>query len=202
MSVIIYLGIGLNEYVNFLAGLWDLKDILITNVILIFFVTTYNSEKLRHDSLNIQFGVYYSLMVEAEHYIRDLLKILDYSFSNSIYIDEDNYDIFRCQIYELSNNIKLTYSNEELKKLLLYMNKKFVKKLNFMLKNTEKFIGVDPTIIYNVIFEKLDEEIYNLENMNISHMNSQFLKKYILSISGILYLLIANYRRPWRWDME
>lgn len=201
LSVIIYLGIRLNEYVNFLVGLWDLKDILITNVILILFVTTYNSEKLRHDSLKLQFGIYYSLMVEAEYYILDLLKILDYSFTNSIYIDEENYDIFHSQIKNLPNNIKLTYSNKKLQNILLYMNKKFVKKLNFLLKNAENFIGVNPEMIYDVIFENLDEEIHDLENMNINNINSQFLKKYILSISGTLYLLIANYRRPWRWDI-
>ncbi len=198
---IIFLGIHIGEYNSFFEGLWEMKELLITNVILIVFLTIYSSEMEWHNKLINQYDIYYSIMCMSEWYINDLLSLMNYKVVNSIYIDEDNYYDFYRKISELKNNVKLNCKGEKLKKYLLYLNNKYINKMGLLVNSNEKFIGVDNLRVKELLYENIDEIIYDLENIDSNSLDSNYLKKYICNISGVLHLLIAEYRRPWRWDI-
>lgn len=201
--IVIFIGIYIKEYENILCGLWDLKGILITNVLLILFMTTYSSEKQRHNILKKQYDVYLSVMCEAEFYIDDLLEIMNHRVINNIFIDEGNYDCFIEELNGLTKNIKGKFDMNTIYNKLNYLNNKYKNRFsNYLLFCDDKLVGANYIRIRELIFDSMDEELYLIQNNSSKNINTSEIIDYIRNISYTLYGLVAECRRPWRWDIK
>lgn len=207
ISIFIIYGMITNKYTSYLNGLWDFKDTIITSIIIVFFMNTITSEKARHDNLVSQYWTYYSLSADFENYLNRLLNLLNInSYSDFIFLTNVHYDTFIKYLNDASN-IKIV-SNDYNCNAIEYIS--FINNnLLSLLKDVKNQIslnaieGFTDTIsdTFDYCINCITDYTFKFQNIDENDLKLKLLN-YIHFITYVFYRIVANYRRPWRWDFE
>lgn len=204
-SLIIPLGLSIDKYKTWYDGLWDLRTFILTSILIVFVNTNISEEKARNEALQKQYFTYHSFMFDTEKYIEDLLDAVGCSCHvSSIFLTENKLELFQRELAELPCSEFALNNYNHIGINLVSLNKK---QLNYLL-NLQNYVNTTDKLEFNKdSFRKwILKAINTIENENLkirnneSHYQPDDIKKFINeSLIDYIYI-IADLRRPWRWD--
>lgn len=217
--IVIPFGIGLEKYDSWIDGFWDLRNFMLTSIIISVVVGILSAETKRHKELVKQYRVYESFKYASENFINSLCRIADVEIERDIFMSENKFDSFYKELEEeMKNTLPGIKNKTVVEEHLLYSTKELSRtiaiKLYFEhyfreLENVNKtlliheFIGTIDHAIEQVdyIYNEMQAERLLMEEQSMCYTDIQLLK-FVDCISRVIYPAIADLRRPWRWDQE
>ena len=216
-SVIIPLGIYLKKYEVWTDGIWDLRNFVLTSIIISIVVSVSSIEIKRSKELRKQYIAYESFKYESTSFVVALCKIENVIFNLDIFQNEKNFEKFY-QI--LQNGLKndfleekhslivesdLLYSTKELPRsvvTIIYFEQ-YLRKLDrikeiFLLSDFEGRIE-DAVSQIEYIYDEIQAERLLIEKQEDNYSGEQLLK-FVDCISRAIYPAIVYVRDPWWWD--
>lgn len=217
--VIIPLGIDLGKYNSWIDGFWDLRNFMLTSIVISIVVGILNIETKRHKELRKQYSVYESFKYDSTNFIVSLCKVADVFFAWDVFQTEKNFQTF---YEELQNIMKrdfsvvkhsiivdsnLLYSTKKLPRtvvIIIYFEQ-YLRKLDKISEAllSHDFEGRIEHAVEQVdyIYNELQAERLLIEKQKDNYSDMQLLK-FIDSISRAIYPAVADVRNPWRWDTK
>lgn len=208
-AVIIPVGITIEKYNYWYEGLWDMRTFLLTSVLIVFVNTNLIEEKNRRDALHNQYYTYMTFMHESERYINELLSVINLPFTSCIFRSIEDYNDFS----ELLNNSdisKTIVSNDKRYKdpyiHMISVHQRHLHELRSVLSfiNSSNNLEMHKREILEWLKDMImlsEEEILILENKTLNYTSKELAEYLLLSSTNYIYI-IAELRRPWRWDHE
>lgn len=205
--LVIPLGISIDKYNTWYDGLWDLRTFILTSVLIVFVNNNISEEKGRNEALQKQYFTYHSFMFDTEKYIEDLLDAAGCSYQvSSIFLTENKLELFKRELAVLpcSEFALNRHSFNHIEINLVSLNKK---QINY-LSNLLNYINVTDKLVFNKnsCRQWILEAINTIENENLkiknyeNHYEPDDIKNFINKCLVDYIYIIAELRRPWRWD--
>lgn len=175
---------------NIVDIILDYMPMIYTSIVVTFVGNAINSERHRNRCLNKQYFFYAQMLSYCEEYMNRLLFELglgnirlDFYDNNSIQTTENNIPIFGIVI------------EKELSDRILRINNQFVNRLDDFPKIWLGYEFIDCDLqMANRDLSLLKDEVINLNNNTVINTES------IRYIIAKIHLLLANFRKPWRYD--
>lgn len=209
-----------NEYTSFFDTIWQLKNIIIVSIVIVFTNYLTNNEKKRHESLIFQYALYTELMFIIEQYVttsficenyieNETIEINNSISQNSILLTEENYKYFINQLDNHKKTIKdllALYRKDDtlIHKQFKSETKILTNEINIIEYQfiTNRFVGIDINDIMDE-FNELKIDIDNHPfNEDIHSLNEKDILNWIKSFLRTSSVLLAQLRHPWRWDIS
>lgn len=222
--IIIPLGIQLNKYASWFEGLWDLRELFLTTLLVPLGIGIFQEESNRHKSLCKQYYAYETFKFESEQFMKRLFLMVETKYDDEIFFNEEQFDKFSNYI-QLRIDTCAKGKNRKLEKLpvihdLYFLHStpiikpktyiqiicdsylRYVDNLDQDIRNNT-FIGQMYEALERLdeIREEIQKELIQIDTDSQSYTETQLLK-FIEHIGAHILFAIANIRRPWRWDVE
>ncbi len=204
MVILIPIGINAGKYDSIFDGIWDFRNTILTTFVISFFANTITAEKQRHNTLQKQYYIYYAMEVYTEILVGDLLRTIGYTCDSSIFIDEENKYYFIEQLKEIKEESTLYIPRDmEKKEYITSLIQNYINEISNEINKIDRHdvIGIGE---YNPkdLLKSFYDDIFNMRHREELEINAKFIKSYIEKVIDRATSLIAEYRRPWRWDVE
>lgn len=169
-------------------------EIILTTIILPIMTNTFIKENERHKNLTIQYSIYSDIVYESITFIQNLLSnSIDW---NIFFSEEKNAEFIKCVNNNYYNNINIS------KDAFQFYCNYYLDNIKYQISKSNIIIGKEE---YNCSYQDLrnyiSEELFKLNTSKIN-LDDKYIIKFINSIVMKMYLFIASYRRPWRWDKK
>ena len=194
--LIFYLKNYSNYYVNcdIIDIILDFKDIILTTYFLPIITSFIIKESNRKSKLKLQYEVYYNILCESQIFIENITKS---KYDYYIFLCDENKNQFYKDYF--NSNVDEYSSFNEFK----YYCLKYEKNIKYQISKLGNPIGI---IEYekdtcNDISNCLNDLIFSVENKEKIY-NKIFVNRIIEYNFINIYILVALYRKPWRWDLE
>lgn len=216
--IIIPIGIQLEKYESWIDGFWDLRNFMLTSLMIATVIGIIDSESKRHKVLLKQYETYERLKYKSEQFVCSLCEVANFQSDMNIFLSEKNFDMFYQKLIEymeqdlpkiqqkVISDIFLNYSTKELSRELaikMYFEQysRALNNVNYALL-TNEFIGSIEHAIEQIdsIHNELQMERLLIEEQKSCYTDIQLLK-FVDGISRVIYPAIADLRHPWRWDI-
>ncbi|MFR4515929.1 MAG: hypothetical protein ACLUAP_04265 [Mediterraneibacter faecis] len=216
--IIIPIGIQLEKYESWIDGFWDLRNFMLTSLMIATVIGIIDSESKRHKVLLKQYETYERLKYKSEQFVCSLCEVANFQSDMNIFLSEKNFDMFYQKLIEymeqdlpkiqqkVISDIFLNYSTKELSRELaikMYFEQysRALNNVNYALL-TNEFIGPIEHAIEQIdsIHNELQMERLLIEEQKSCYTDIQLLK-FVDGISRVIYPAIADLRHPWRWDI-
>lgn len=216
--IIIPIGIQLEKYESWIDGFWDLRNFMLTSLMIATVIGIIDSESKRHKVLLKQYETYERLKYKSEQFVCSLCEVANFQSDMNIFLSEKNFDMFYQKLIEymeqdlpkiqqkVISDIFLNYSTKELSRELaikMYFEQysRALNNVNYALL-TNEFIGPIEHAIEQIdsIHNELQMERLPIEEQKSCYTDIQLLK-FVDGISRVIYPAIADLRHPWRWDI-
>lgn len=215
-AIIFYLlmfriGLILEKYSTWYEALWDLRTFFLTSIFIVIVNTNVNEENKRRDRLKKQFRTYKSYVFDSESYLKNLINLIGIPYSKDIFLTDKHLEEFQKELAENGQIETFTFTEIERKKYknvymyLISVNKKQILNLRNFLQFVELDISdIKKDKIYDWIvtgINQIEDEILIIENIAESYTPNE-LADFIKSSLTYNQYIIAELRRPWRWDHQ
>ena len=216
--IVIPIGIQLEKYESWIDGFWDLRNFMLTSLMIATVIGIIDSESKRHKVLLKQYETYERLKYKSEQFVCSLCEVANFQSDMNIFLSEKNFDMFYQKLIEymeqdlpkiqqkVISDIFLNYSTKELSRELaikMYFEQysRALNNVNYALL-TNEFIGPIEHAIEQIdsIHNELQMERLLIEEQKSCYTDIQLLK-FVDGISRVIYPAIADLRHPWRWDI-
>lgn len=217
-GIIIPIGIQLEKYESWIDGFWDLRNFMLTSLMIATVIGIIDSESKRHKVLLKQYETYERFKSKSEQFVCSLCEVANFQSDMNIFLSEKNFDMFYQKLIEymeqdlpkiqqkVISDIFLNYSTKELSRELaikMYFEQysRALNNVNYALL-TNEFIGPIEHAIEQIdsIHNELQMERLLIEEQKSCYTDIQLLK-FVDGISRVIYPAIADLRHPWRWDI-
>lgn len=94
-SIIIPIGLFINEYEKWYDAIWDMRTFILTSVFVVLVSSNINAERERRQSLYKQFDNYSAIITSTEFYISDLFSIMGLGYERNIFLTDNHIDDFK-----------------------------------------------------------------------------------------------------------
>lgn len=204
--IIIPIGLFLDEYDNWYDAIWDMRTFLLTSVFVVLISTNINAEKERRRTLNTQFETYTMFVFRTESYIEDLLLLTGSEFAKDIFLTERHFDDFNVDLASLKQKEYLSQTKFEKKEIieLISLHQKYLMSVN----NTLDFIYYFDNLELHkdTMRQSIEDGLSTIEKemLILKHASESYtygeLIEYVTNSLNYQSSIIAELRRPWRWD--
>ena len=128
--IIIPIGIQLEKYESWIDGFWDLRNFMLTSLMIATVIGIIDSESKRHKVLLKQYETYERFKYNSEQFVCSLCEVANFQSDMNIFLSEKNFDMFYQKLIEymeqdlpkiqqkVISNIFLNYSTKELSREL------------------------------------------------------------------------------------
>ncbi|MBQ2916703.1 MAG: hypothetical protein IJE59_00750 [Clostridia bacterium] len=206
ISVIIPIGIRTNKYIDIYSGIWDLKSLFLSPIIIVYFVNMINNEKSRRKKLRMQYNMIAIIEIKIEKYIQKIEKnIYDCNVLEKInpIISWEHYEEYIQKIYKKINSKgrKLT-DKHKAKELFVQHTKTLLLKLE-KLEDSINELEIEYSqneFLFRYLLNTIEEDIEILEDSNNVNINERITNTYVDIIRDSLYFL-KELRYIWEKDM-
>ncbi|SFD02125.1 hypothetical protein SAMN05443252_1144 [Bacillus sp. OV322] len=213
-SVIIPTGIALKKYTFWYEALWDMRTFFLTSILIVFVNTNISEERRRKEGLQKQFNYYLSYMFDAEQYLTKLVSLVGISsYDHKIFLTEELLNNFEKVISENPDVPEFTIPREEFIKYknlhvyLIALNKRHVSTLRDLLHSIDSSDSIQinnkesvrPWIKTGI--DTIEDEILLINSLGENYKPKDISNFVLNSLTYNIYI-IAELRRPWRWDYE
>lgn len=218
-AIIIPFGICLGKYQSWIDGFWDLRNFMLTSIMIAILMGILSLESKRHKDLITQYMVYKSFEDASERFIGAMCSVVGIKVHQDIFLSEKDFDDFYEKIVkESKKHLPIIKNSTIVDKHLLYSTKEFPRKVAIKiyfeqyvraLNNVNnalllfQFIGpVDHAIEQiNYIYNEIQAEQIIMEEQGDGYTDIHLLK-FVNSVSRSIYPAVADLRHPWRWDIK
>src|SRR5699024_2248308 len=194
--------------------LWDMRLFLLTSFFIVLANLNINEEKKRREGLQSLFNTYTSFMYDTEDYIKEILKLINLFYQENIYLTEESYEKFEKLLINsppIDNSVyfyNIDYNKYKTPYLyMIFLHKRHIDSLRYVLTflsyTKDNEINIEETARWvSQLIRVIEEEILLIENLNEDYAPKD-LHEFITETLLMQNLqVIANLRRPWRWDHE
>lgn len=212
ISIFIPSGLIIKEYKSWYDVLWDIRIFFLTSFVIVLLNLNINEETRRRSALQKQHLTYSSFLFDSEEYISTLSELIDLPHVDRIFHMEEDLENFKVLLVEHSSldaHVLIGKDTGKFDDPYLYMlslHKGQISKLRDIL----NFINSTNMIEMHIdqILEWTSHTINSIENevllleKNSKNYTPKHLYEFIHeTLTDHLYI-IAELRRPWRWDHE
>lgn len=216
--IIIPIGIQLEKYESWIDGFWDLRNFMLTSLMIATVIGIIDSESKRHKVLLKQYETYERFKCNSEQFVCSLCEVANFQSDMNIFLSEKNFDMFYQKLIEymeqdlpkiqqkVISDIFLNYSTKELSRELaikMYFEQysRALNNVNYALLTNEFIAPIEHAIEQiDSIHNELQMERLLIEEQKSCYTDIQLLK-FVDGISRVIYPAIADLRHPWRWDI-
>ncbi|MBS4212854.1 hypothetical protein [Neobacillus rhizophilus] len=212
--VIIPIGLMMEKYKTWYDALWDLRTFFFTSIFIVFVTTNVNEEKRRREGLRKQFEIYSGYSFYAEWYLNRLVQLVGIPSSEKIFLTDRDLKNFQKAVSEIHQASEFAFSgldNKRYKSLHVYLiaiHKKQLSHLSdvlyFINSANSDSLEMHRDQARRWILSGIDiieEEILLIENLHDNYTPQDLIRFVQNSLTHNLYI-IAELRRPWRWDHQ
>ncbi|MFC4801323.1 hypothetical protein ACFPA1_18505 [Neobacillus sp. GCM10023253] len=212
--VIIPIGLMMEKYQTWYDALWDLRTFFFTSIFIVFVTTNVNEEKRRREGLRKQFEIYSGYSFYAEWYLNRLVQLVGIPHSEKIFLTDSDRENFQKAVSEIHQAAEFAFDgldNKRYKNLYVYLISLHKKQLSH-LRDVFYFINSADSdslethrdqarrwILSGI--DMIEEEILLIENLHDNYTPQDLIHFVQNSLTYNLYI-IAELRRPWRWDHQ
>ena len=198
--IIIPIGIQLEKYESWIDGFWDLRNFMLTSLMIATVIGIIDSESKRHKVLLKQYETYERFKYNSEQFVCSLCEVANFQSDMNIFLSEKNFDMFYQKLIEymeqdlpkiqqkVISNIFLNYSTKELSRELaikMYFEQysRALNNVNYALL-TNEFIGPIEHAIEQIdsIHNELQMERLLIEEQKSCYTDIQLLKLWLSEI--------------------
>lgn len=216
--IVIPLGMHLGKYTSWVDGFWDLRNFMLTSIIISVFTGVLNMEITRHKKLVEQYWAYQDFKFSSKEFVKSLCGIANVNVEMDMFLSEEQYDLYQetlvKEIENSQNGIK--FEVVDCKKLFGCEKKLSRQKAIILIfeQYYRELVNLNKTLLLSefegsiehamqqidYIYNELKVEEFILEENKKGYTDKDLLK-FSLGIAGTIYCAIADIRRPWRWDI-
>lgn len=218
-AIVIPIGIHLEKYQSWVDGFWDLRNFMLTSIMIAIIVGISSSENKRHKELLRQYEVYENFKYASEQFVSGLCGVANIQTNQNIFLSKNNFDIFyKKLICDIERGLPAIQNSTIVDEFLLYSTKELPRvvaiKIYFeqyfrALDNvnsallTNQIVGPVEHAIeqINYIYNELQAERLLIEEQANFYTDIQLLK-FLDAVSRSIYPAVADLRHPWRWDIK
>lgn len=205
MGIIIPIGIKINKYTDIYSGIWDLKSLLLSPIIIVYFVNMINNERNRRKKLRMQYNMIAIIEIKIEKYIKKIEKHI-YQFNvfekvNPI-MSWKHYEEYTRRLHKKIDTRRKKIDKHKAKELFIGYTKILLLKLE-KLEDSINELEIeysDNGFLFRYLLNITEEEIEFLEESNNVNINNKITDTYISIIRYSLYFL-KELRYTWERDM-
>ena len=201
ITIVYLVGKKMNLYDTFFDTIWETKNMIVTSIIIVYVSNVIKQEKDRNQALKKQFAFYGSIYYIADNIIGAVSGLIDCPHNYYYLMYQDIYDGFRD--YVMNYNFNTVFSRSKLNNF----RKQYREALYDLNTITYRLNSID-LIASDMDYSQLKTYIKRITNQ-LHKIDSDSkagtvitMKNDILALCDELYYLVAEIRRPWRWDLK
>jgi hypothetical protein len=201
ITLIYFIGKKLGFYNSLFDTIWETKNTIVSSIIIVYISNVIKNEKDRNDVLKKQFAFYGSIYFITDNIMAAVSGLIDCPHNYYYLMYQDIYDEFRN--YVMNYNFNTTFSKTKLNNF----RRQYKEALSDLNTITYKLNSID-LIASDMDYSQLKKYIKKIANIlhkiesNVVTGKVDTLKDDILTLCDELYYLVAELRKPWRWDLK
>ena len=203
LIVIYFLGKMIKNY-SFIKCVWESKELIFTTLVLAVSIPYYNYMKERQKNLKNQFYEYSSAYSDCTYIMCTFNKMVGVDSYRNMLWDNDKNSEYYDDVLKSDKKGEIIYS----KTTILELNdeiKGLEESFDKVKKSIEKgnYIGVEnQTYSYNDYVNIVIEKCKTLTKSLNRKTSKKELIKEMIEINADFHFLLADIRKPWRWDRK
>lgn len=198
---LIPLGINWGKYLTYMDGVWDMRFIFLTSIILPITVGIISSENKHHNNLVMQHEVYKNFLYASTYFIKSISELINVPVDTDIFDAFENVEMYKIKCKRNSSTVCEMNSKMKLEKAF----NQYISALADVMKYLEisNFVGfkLETQNQLRMLKEELESKRIELKDIiENQEGNVKYVEDFLTDIVLSIFYCIAALRRPWRWD--